>query len=318
VGSHLALSTDGRLIYREGPWGVASRMVWVDRAGRATPADTSPLSQVTSLSVMPDGRRVAFSVVANKRQDIWIRTAGGAETRVTSDDGAHFRPVWSPDGKTVFYVQGDTTFRLMEQSTEGRGAPRPVPVGNRQVVESTISADGRYLVLRTGGSAGRREILLFRRGQDTVARVISSSASNRMGVSLSPDARFVAYAGFETPDGEIYVSPFPDMDSGRWQVSTRGGVSPQWSLDGKELFYVNSDNDLVAAKVASAGGAFSVTSQERLFSMTPFVVDAGFRMYQPLLGSQRFAMLRTEPYPGRLVVVENWFSEIREKLRDTK
>jgi hypothetical protein len=29
-------------------------------------------------------------------------------------------------------------------------------------------------------------------------------------------------------------------------------------------------------------------------------------------------MLRREPFPGDLVVVENWFAEVRDKLKGTK
>ena len=34
------------------------------------------------------------------------------------------------------------------------------------------------------------------------------------------------------------MRPFPDVDSGKWQVSTDRGNSPRWSPDGKELYYV--------------------------------------------------------------------------------
>ena len=40
---------------------------------------------------------------------------------------------------------------------------------------------------------------------------------------------------------EVYVCPFPDVNKGKWQVSTNGGNSPLWSPDGRELFYRNGD-----------------------------------------------------------------------------
>ena len=36
---------------------------------------------------------------------------------------------------------------------------------------------------------------------------------------------------------EVYVTPFPDVDRGRWQISTGGGESPLWAREGGELFY---------------------------------------------------------------------------------
>jgi predicted lipoprotein with Yx(FWY)xxD motif len=35
---------------------------------------------------------------------------------------------------------------------------------------------------------------------------------------------------------EVYVVAFRGR-LGKWQVSTKGGYQPQWSHDGKELYY---------------------------------------------------------------------------------
>ena len=43
---------------------------------------------------------------------------------------------------------------------------------------------------------------------------------------ISPDSRWVAYQSNESGQGEINVRPFPDTDSGRWEVSTGGGTRP--------------------------------------------------------------------------------------------
>ena len=39
----------------------------------------------------------------------------------------------------------------------------------------------------------------------------------------------------------VYVRPFPEVNKGKWQVSTSGGDSPLWSPDGRELFYRSGD-----------------------------------------------------------------------------
>ena len=45
----------------------------------------------------------------------------------------------------------------------------------------------------------------------------------------------------ESGKSEVYVRPFPDVNKGKWQVSTSGGNSPLWSPDGRELFYRSGD-----------------------------------------------------------------------------
>ncbi len=47
---------------------------------------------------------------------------------------------------------------------------------------------------------------------------------------------WLAYQSNESGLSEIFVRPFPALDSGRWPVSTHGGTRPLWSRDGKEIF----------------------------------------------------------------------------------
>ena len=53
--------------------------------------------------------------------------------------------------------------------------------------------------------------------------------------------RWMAYASNESGKYEVYVRPFPEVNKGKWQVSTSGGNSPLWSPDGRELFYRSGD-----------------------------------------------------------------------------
>ena len=40
---------------------------------------------------------------------------------------------------------------------------------------------------------------------------------------VSPDGRWIAYMPSESGQPEVYVRPFPNVDDGRWQISTAGG-----------------------------------------------------------------------------------------------
>ncbi len=60
---------------------------------------------------------------------------------------------------------------------------------------------------------------------------------NEHSAKFSPQGRFVAYVSDQSGQNQVYVRPFPEGE-GQWQVSTKGGVQPRWSRDGKELFYV--------------------------------------------------------------------------------
>ena len=68
----------------------------------------------------------------------------------------------------------------------------------------------------------------------------------------------------------MYVRPFPETASAKWQVSTAGGNEPAWSNTGRELFYINAKGDMVSAEIPP-GATFSVGKQRALFSTSEFV-----------------------------------------------
>src|SRR5262249_45374131 len=81
----------------------------------------------------------------------------------------------------------------------------------------------------------------------------------------SPDGRWVAYETSESGRFEIVVRPFP-MPSGKWQVSTGGGVQPRRRADGKELYFYAPDRKLMASSVTAAGPTFVAVTPVALFS----------------------------------------------------
>ena len=65
----------------------------------------------------------------------------------------------------------------------------------------------------------------------------------------------LAYASLETGRAEVYVRPFPEADRARWTVSSGGGTEPQWSRDGRELYYRDGAGRLVAVGVGAGAVA---------------------------------------------------------------
>src|SRR5262245_24938420 len=64
--------------------------------------------------------------------------------------------------------------------------------------------------------------------------------------SLTEGVNTVRMPTSVAPDGtEIYVRPFPDVNGGRWLVSTGGGRMPLWSRNGRELFYMSPDGAMI-------------------------------------------------------------------------
>jgi len=60
---------------------------------------------------------------------------------------------------------------------------------------------------------------------------------------------------------EIDVQRFPEP-SGKWHVSTGGGIQPRWSADGKELYFIAPDGKLT---ITASGETFAAGTPAALF-----------------------------------------------------
>lgn len=130
---------------------------------------------------------------------------------------------------------------------------------------------------------------------------------------LSPDGRWLAYASDETGRTEVYVRPFPDTRGAKYTVSRDGGAEPLWSPSGRELFFRDGRDNLVAATIAPGAG-FEVSGMRILFSAVGYWGDNRHRGYTVAPDGRSFLFIKA---PGLLsgsnqaVVTLNWFQELR-------
>jgi Tol biopolymer transport system component len=117
------------------------------------------------------------------------------------------------------------------------------------------SPDGEWLLLtRNTGQDG--DIMVMRLGVDSVPQPLIATGLSEGSPALSPDGRWLAYTTQELEGGgrsNVFVSPFPNSDEGRWQVSTDSdGNIPFWSNTGRELFYRLSGGGVAAVDVSTS------------------------------------------------------------------
>ncbi|MEO5817757.1 MAG: hypothetical protein ABIT20_20985, partial [Gemmatimonadaceae bacterium] len=140
------------------------------------------------------------------------------------------------------------------------------------------------------------------------------------GSALSPDSRWLAYVSNEQGENEVFVRPFPDVNGGRWQVSSGGGSAPLWAHNGRELFYVSGKNMYVVQ--LHPGPPFSAEPPRVLFAIPDRVRPASLLRgtFAITPDDQRFLMVRDKSWEDMagtptMVVVENFFEELRAKLK---
>jgi hypothetical protein len=211
---------------------------------------------------------------------------------------------------------------MWEQSADGTGEPRLL-WGKDAPTEGFLSPDGRWIVLGASGSPGSStgaDILAAHPGVDSAARRIVAAGYDEAGSALSPDSHWLAYVSNEQGEPVVFVRPFPDVNGGTWQVSSGGGGAPLWAHNGRELFFVTGRNMYVAR--IHPGPPFSVEPPRALFAI-PDRVRAGSLVggtFAITPDDQRFLMVRDNSWEDMagtptLVVVENFFEELRAKLK---
>ena len=165
--------------------------------------------------------------------------------------------------------------------------------------------------------APSRDIVAQRPGVDSVATALLASPDfDEVGPAISPDGRWLAYASNETGGYQIYVRPFPDVESGRWQVSTSGGAAPRWSHSGNEIFYGTVTGAIVATTVDTSSG-FRVLRTQTLFTDNQIVGEGiANGWYDLSTDDERFLMARPVSSGGNakqpeLIVIQNFLSEVQ-------
>ena len=129
---------------------------------------------------------------------------------------------------------------------------------------------------------------------------------------MSPDGRSIAYQSNESGQWQIWVRPFPDVDSSRWLAGK--GVSPKWSPDGRELYY-RGDNAMMSVQIDTTDG-FATGTAVRLFADRYVRSAAGgnFADHYDVAPDGRFLMMKELPAPTKLIVVRNWTEELKRLL----
>jgi serine/threonine-protein kinase len=140
---------------------------------------------------------------------------------------------------------------------------------------------------------------------------------NEYRPALSPDERWLAYESNESGQFEIHVRPFPDVGTGKWQVSSGGGGEPKWSRDGRMLFYLGPTSLMEAA--VGDGAAFTRVTPKAVLDREPYLYNpVPPRSYEVSPDGQRFLFLKrsaaVEAEPPQIIVVTNWVEELKRRV----
>jgi eukaryotic-like serine/threonine-protein kinase len=311
------VAANGTLVYVPGKVveGARRELVWMGRDGKAERID-APVRAYIYPRLSPDGTRVLLDS-RDQDNDIWLWDLRRETlTNLTANPALERFPLWTADGKQFIFVSDrDGASAIYRQAANGTGTAERLSEGTDvQQTPNAISADGKQLVFDRSGD-------LFTLALDGSRRVspLIQTPLDEGRAALSPDGRWLAYHANEGGRPEVFVRPFPSVDTGKLQVSKAGGVQPWWGRTGSELFYFTLAGMLMSMTI---GGSPTPTSGTLVS-----VFDAGSFFFQPngtaaatfdvSPDGRRFLMIKqvastdATSAPREIVLVQHWLEELK-------
>jgi eukaryotic-like serine/threonine-protein kinase len=310
------VSDNGTLAYLPvGSYITERDLVLVDRQGRETLALPTP-DRYEHPRLSPDGGRIAVDIrSANAAGDIWMFQAGRpGGIRVTSEGGRDFGAEWTPDGEELIYSSERPYFDLYRRASDASSPPVALVTGEFDHYAGGVSEDGRLFAFTLSTPNGSQLWTVPLQGNQPPLRYLSNGFNLAHPV-LSPDGRWMAYDSDESGRIEVYVQSYPDPVQKRWKVSPSYGSEPLWTRGGRELVYRSGDSVLAVSMDLENGRSGPPTV---LFA-GPYPDNPGYtrpRSYDASRDGERFLMTKLPtglPEP-RVMVVVNWFDELRAKV----
>jgi len=250
-------------------WSPDGREIAVATGGAFGPRVRSSLSQIVRINVAtgaqqplgvrngvqpawsPNGLRIAFWGVAQPghRRVIWtIPVNGGSPATVVDDAFYNWSPVWSPDGRFLYFAsnRGGTMnlWRVAVDERSGRvlGTPQPITTSSESSTLPSLSRDGHRLIYATDSSRSFVELVPFDPETAQVAgppTLVYQGARSILSCDISPDGAWLALGTFSPTEDLLLIRP----DGGDLRQLTNDPErdrAPCWSPDGRRILFFSN------------------------------------------------------------------------------
>ena len=303
-----SISRNGHLVYLPGTLQKDFALVWVTRDGKVTPfpLQTQPYN-IPRIS--PDGKRLAVGLgMPGADNSIWVYDLGKATFNRLTFNKTGGAPLWSHDGKNIYYA-ASLPEGIMVQSADGSSQGVRIVNSRIPIFPASLSRDGAQLVV---GGIGGPDVMVLNLDKRAELKSLIVAHPYAYGGWISPDGRYIVYGSNETGTLEIFVTTYPQV-AGKWQVWVGGGISPLWSPDGKELFYVNTVGKMMAVSIKTSP-VFSPGSPREMFDVSQMSLPNNpVSNYDVTPDGKQFIMVQNTQGGVRessFNYVQNWLREL--------
>ena len=316
-------SQNGGLAFRTGNTTGNREFTWMDRAGKRLDTVTKP-ALTRSAALSPDEKRLMFGISNESGDvtDLWVQELERSViSRFSFEAGVNYAPVWSRDGSRIVFTHRDAgaEYGIYQRSATGTG--KAELLGRTAVNTGTWdwSPDGKFILYSDYQDKTKYDLWLLPLDGDHKPVPYLQTPFSEIRGQFSPDGRWMAYVSDESGRFEVYVQAVPATGS-KWQISSAGGDFPRWRRDGKELYFIAADQQLMAVPVkegSSSSGAFEPGAPQPLFRIEPSAASpTSSSPYLPTANGERFLVNVQAGGEGRqappITVVLNWTAGLKK------
>jgi serine/threonine protein kinase len=233
--------------------------LWVVDLAGGEPRRLSP-GDAAQPKVSPNGKRIAYwalpSEPATQRltvagsmsnRDVWtVDVSGKMPVRVTTHDANDWNPVWSRDGRWLYFLSNRSgsmnlwRVAIDEDSGAVRGEPHPLTVPAAYVSDFTLSADGSVGVYTSVDARRHIGRVAFDAASGKPAgsvEAVTSGASDYAYIDVSRDGSRVIASSSERGQEDIYVVPADRTAVRRLTDDFARDRAPRWAPDDRGILF---------------------------------------------------------------------------------
>jgi eukaryotic-like serine/threonine-protein kinase len=245
-------------------------------------------------NVSPHNIRIAFwAFNETSQRDIWtIPITGGTPTAITSDAPIDWNPVWSPDGKYLYYSSDRggsmNIWRIPIDEVSGKvqGDPEPVTTSAEECARISFSRDGKKMLYSSSRAMVNVEKIAFDPANKTVVGnpvELTHGSVTFFTPDPSPDGEWITFWSSGQQE-DIYVVHQDGTALRKVTDDSFKDRYPAWSADGKNILFQSN-----------RGGIMEIWSIRPDGSGLQRISDLKFDVYYPVVS----------PDHNKLVVVSD-------------
>jgi hypothetical protein len=297
--AEVSASGAGSLLYTSP---IRYQFTWFGRTGKPLDKIGDPGEYIT-FRLSPDGRRIVASRDLEGGTDLWlIDLDRGSASRFTFTGTYHF-PIWSPDSKTIVFRSFTDLQNLFRKNANGPTSEERIDLSTRNFkTPYDWSRDGHFLLYGDAGDISVAPVLPdgALAGKPRAYFVMKPFSAGPARFSPETNPRWVAYQSNESGRYEIYAQAFPEPKE-KIQISTGGGRLPEWSPDGREIFYLSPNYNLMAVSLKITANTIEPSAARELFHLPAMDLSSGISPYA-VAGAQKFLVRATPQQFINLIV----------------